>query len=223
MNNGILIGVGGIRFLWFACCLLLLPYRALAALPDPQAHVREVTDQVLEIIRTHRDEFRHDVPALYRAIEKVVVPHFDIETMSRWVLGKYWRRLSAGERERFVRNFEHLLIRTYSTALLEYEDQKIDYLPLRWDGRAERAQVRTRIVPSHGQPIPVDYTLRWKDGEWKVVDVKIDGVSLVANYRSTFGAEIRSRGIEGLLARLEARAREAAGEGGARGAADAGG
>ncbi len=221
--NRIHMRTEGIRLFLLACCLLLLSYGAKAALPDPQAHVREVTDQVLEIIRTHREEFRHDVPALYRAIETVVVPHFDIGTMSRWVLGKYWRRLSAEERERFVRNFEHLLIRTYSTALLEYEDQRIDYLPLRWDGRAERVQVRTRIVPSDGQPIPVDYTLRWKDGEWKVVDVKIDGVSLVANYRSTFGAEIRSRGIEGLLARLEARAREATGEDGARGAADAGG
>ena len=164
----------GIRFLWLACCLLLLAHGAQAALPDPQAYVRQVTDQVLEIIRTHREEFRHDVPALYRAIEKVVVPHFDIETMSRWVLGKYWRRLSPDERERFVRNFEHLLIRTYSTALLEYEDQRIDYLPLRWDGRAERVQVRTRIVPADGEPIPVDYRLRWRDGAWQVVDVKVE-------------------------------------------------
>ncbi|RMG30808.1 MAG: ABC transporter substrate-binding protein, partial [Gammaproteobacteria bacterium] len=59
-----------------------------------------------------------------------------------------------------------------------------------------------------GEAIPVDYTLRWKDGAWRVVDVKIDGVSLVANYRSTFGTEIRSRGIQALLARLEQRVQE---------------
>lgn len=201
---------GSSRFrAWWLLWLFVLPLGARgAALPDPQGFVRGVTDRVLEVIRTHREEFRNDLPALHRAIEVEVVPNFDIRTMSRWVLGKYWRRLGREDRARFVRNFEHLLIRTYSTALLEYRDQRIDYLPLRWDGKSPRAVVRTRIVPKAGEAIPVDYTLRWKDGAWRVVDVKIDGVSLVANYRSTFGTEIRSRGIQALLARLEQRVQE---------------
>jgi len=212
----------GVRMLLLWLWLLALPLPVLGKPTDPQAYVRQVTEQVLALIEAKRDAFRHDRPALYRAIEQVVVPHFDVPTMSRWVLGKYWRRLSADERQRFMRNFEYLLIRTYSTALLEYEDQRIEYLPLRWDGHAGRAVVRTRIVPREGDAIPVDYTLRWRDGDWKVVDVKIDGISLVANYRSTFGAEIRSKGIDGLLTRLEARVQES-GQGGDGSGAGSGG
>jgi phospholipid transport system substrate-binding protein len=96
-----------------------------------------------------------------------------------------------------------MLIRTYSKSLIEYTDQKIEFLP--YDGPEEgkrTTEVKTQVMQASGPAIPIDYRLREKDGEWKVYDIKIDGISLVTNYRNSFAADIRKVGMDGLIDKL---------------------
>ena len=104
-----------------------------------------------------------------------------------------------------VTEFRQLLVRVYAKALLNYSGQKIRYLPLRAGRRAGEVTVHTEVREAGGPPIPVNYRLYLKNGAWKVYDISIDGISLVANYRSSFAAEIRRKGVDSLIETLKAR------------------
>ncbi len=174
--------------------------------PPPERLVRATTERMIEAIRREREVLRSDRARLFALVEKIMLPHFDLERMAQRVLGKYWRRADRAQRERFVAEFRTLLMRTYATALLEYQDQEIRFLePLE---RGDDVLVRTKVEQDGGPPIPIDYRLYRAEQGWKVYDVAIDGVSLVINYRSSFSAEIRRGGIDGLIARLARHNRE---------------
>jgi phospholipid transport system substrate-binding protein len=118
------------------------------------------------------------------------------------VLGKHWRKAKADQRVAFTNEFKSLLVRTYSNALLEYADQTIKYLPFRDSQDAGDVTVRSEIEQPGGFPVPINYRLYLKAGEWKVYDVYIDDISLIANYRSSFSREIRKIGIDKLIQKL---------------------
>jgi phospholipid transport system substrate-binding protein len=133
--------------------------------------------------------------------------------MSQLVLGKNWRTATPEEQRQFVEEFRLLLVRTYATAMLKYSDQKISYLPYRGKPGEGEVIVQTEIEQPGGPPIPIDYSLHRKGGDWKVFDVKIDNVSLVVNYRGTFAGEIRSSGgVGALIGKLRERNQQAMNE-----------
>jgi len=143
-----------------------------------------------------------------RLLEQIVLPHFDFENISASVLGKYWRRADAEQRRRFREAFKSLLLHTYAVALLDNLDTDIEFEALRAPPGATDVTVRTNI-PQEGQfPLPVNYSMELIDGEWKVYDVEIDGLSLVTNYRTTFAREINKSGLEDLISTLEERSRD---------------
>jgi len=96
------------------------------------------------------------------------------------------------------------LLRTYSKSLAEYRDERIEFLPYEPSQKKNRAVVRSMFYPSGGQPVAVDYRLRNKNG-WKIYDIKIDGISLVKNFKSSFSSEIEQSGVDGLIASLQAK------------------
>ena len=151
--------------------------------------------QMLSRIEQDRSQISTNPRHVYELVDEILLPHIDFKRMSRWVLGKYWRRASVSEQDQFVAEFRNLIIRTYSTALLEYSGQEINFLPVRNNSDPNLASVRTEIRPDSGPMIPISYDLyRNSNGEWKVYDVSIDGISLIANYRSSFGSQIRRSG-----------------------------
>ena len=134
------------------------------------------------------------------------MPYFDFEKMSKLALGKNWRQLDNEQRVKFVEEFRLLLIRTYSTAMLEYTNEEIRLLPFRDDVSRKRVTVPMEVVQPAGPPIPMSLALYENDDNaWKVYDVKIDGVSLVTNYRSSFATQIRNKGVDNLISDLADR------------------
>ena len=195
------------------CGWVLLATMMLLSLTQPavantaqqaESLVRMTTEEMLTILRAEREILKSDPGRIYYLVDGIVLPHFDFYRMSRWVLGKHWRSASRAQRSRFVEEFKTLLVRTYATALLAYSDERVEILPTRKRGQVTRMTVRTEIRRSGSLPIPINYSMYLRDGLWKVHDVTIDGISLVANYRSTFGAQIQRGGLEGLIRRLEA-------------------
>ena len=184
---------------------------ATALIPSAQDMVKSTSTEIINSLRAQSEELHDNPERIYDFIQSRVLPHFDFERMSRLVLGKYWRRASPQERREFVEQFRYLLVRTYATAMLDYAEDPIAYLPFRDDPEAKDVTVRTEVDIPGGNPVPVDYSVYQVDGRWKVYDVSIDGVSLVVNYRSSFATQIRSEGgIEGLIAKMRERNQQAA-------------
>lgn len=186
-----------------ACALLMIVAGAGAASAEPDALVKQTTDKVISELTANRDAYVKDNGKLYDMVDAIVLPHFDFERMSKLVLGKHWRNASDAQKKEFVEQFKTLLVRTYATALFQYNGQKIVYKPFRKKEGSDQAVVRTEIVPQDGPPIPMHYALSSNgEGAWKVFDIRIDGISLVTNYRTAYDGEIQSGGIDSLISKL---------------------
>ena len=181
-----------------------------AATGAPDLVVHKTTDDLLATIRTDRAAYAKDHAKLYKMAEEKVLPHFDFVRMSQWVLGLNWRTATPEQRGRFVAQFRDLLVRTYSTALLNYTDQEIIYRPLNMKPTDDDVLVRTEVKQNGGAPnIPINYSFyKNKEGAWKVYDVTIDGVSLVTNYRSVYASKVKDQGMDGLLTSMLESAKE---------------
>ncbi|HFE38175.1 MAG TPA: ABC transporter substrate-binding protein [Gammaproteobacteria bacterium] len=168
----------------------------------PQALVKQVAEKTIGRIKADREKIKENPKYLHVVIDELLMPHFDFERMSRWVLGKYWRKASASQKKAFVEQFKSLLVRTYASSLQEYSDELITYAPFRGNLASGDAVVRSEVAQPGGFPIPINYRLYLKNDQWLVYDISIDDVSLVANYRSSFSRQIRRGGIDNLIKKL---------------------
>ena len=174
-----------------------------ATTQGPQQLVIETTERMLATLEQQAPQLEQNPALIYDLVGEIVLPHFDFVRMGGWVLGKHWRTASPEQKLRFVRAFRELLVRTYAVALLEYRGQRIEYLPLRADPAGGEVTVRTRVMQSGRAPVALNYTLWERDGRWRVYDISVDGISLVASFRTSYAAEIRERGLDALITRLE--------------------
>jgi len=194
---------GFFRFVGLCMSLILVPGVSAQAGVGPQAVIHQATDQLYAALQ-HECRSRTLRPkSLSLLVDEILLPHTDFERMSRLVMGKYWKQSSDSQRQQFVQEFKELLIRTYATAIHRVLPEDISYLPERNPGAPDKTVVRTEVRPEGMAAMPVHYHMYRKNGRWLVYDVRIEGVSLVANYRSTFAAEIKARGVEGLIVTLK--------------------
>jgi phospholipid transport system substrate-binding protein len=194
------------RFLLSLCTVLILAAGpAGATVVDPLDLVRQTADEVLAEVKERKQELTESPGKIYGLVEDIVLPRFDFERMSMLVLGKHWRTASEQQRAEFVVQFRELLVRTYASALLNYSDQEIRYLPVRQVEGAQEVTIATEVSSEGAPRIPISYALYSTGETWKVFDVTIDGVSLVSNYRTTFASQIRRYQLDGLIAKLAER------------------
>jgi phospholipid transport system substrate-binding protein len=184
--------------------LFVLP--ATAAEAAPQILIQDATNEMLQSLKDNKQQLEEDPSIIYGLVQKILMPNFDFAKMSKLALGKNWRKASTEQRERFTEEFRLLLVRTYSTAMLEFTDEEINFLPFRGDVEKKKVKVEMEIIQKGGPSIPMSLSMYLnKEEAWKVYDVKIDGISLVTNYRSTFATEIRNDGMDKLIDRLATR------------------
>lgn len=168
--------------------------------------VRSTTAQVLERLHANRETLESHPEQIYEIVQDLILPHIDFTTMSRWVLGQGWRKANAEQQERFTMEFRTLLVRTYANTLLSYSEEEIRFLPEIPGEQPDRTLIRSEIVQT-GQPsLPMHYRMRQgKDKQWKVIDIIANGASLVGTYRNTFQTDLRTRGLDALIASLAER------------------
>ncbi len=185
-----------------------LPTGVLAQESAPDALVKKVTDEVLDIIRKDKDIKAGSTRRAIELVEQKVLPHFNFSRMTALAVGKDWRQADAAQQKALTEAFKELLVRTYSNALIAYKNESVDYRPFKMQPGETDVTVRTQIH-QHGarQPITLDYSLEKQASGWKVYDVVVGGVSLVTNYRSSFATEVRNGGIDGLVKALQAKNR----------------
>jgi phospholipid transport system substrate-binding protein len=176
---------------------------------SPRELVRSLTDAVIAVLRDPNLDARQK----RSRIEEIVFDHVDFETMSRLVLAQHWRGLDEAHRRAFVEEFRRHLSVTYGKNVESYQNETVTITGDREEARGDWT-VQTRIVRNGPNDILVDYRLRRIGGEWKIIDVVIERVSLVSNFRSQFQSILTSGGIDRLLELL--RQKNEAGESGLR-------
>ena len=159
----------------------------------------------MDIILKDKDIQKGDRKKVIALIEAKVLPHFNFQAMTSSAVGRNWDKASAEQKARLIDEFKTLLVRTYSSALASYSNQKFDFRPLRAKPTDTDVTVNVRIMQSGSQPVTIDYDMEKRPGGWKVWDVRVGGISLVANYRTEFDNLIRESGIEGLIKALVAK------------------
>lgn len=186
---------------------LLCAAGAFAQETPPDVLVKNVTTEVVELITKDREIRSGNRAKLIEVIEAKVLPHFSFASMTSLAVGQSWNKATPEQKKRLIEEFKTLLVRTYASALAAYSDQRFDYRPLRAKPTDTDVTVQVRIMQSGAQPVPIDYSMEKTPSGWKVYDVMVGGVSLVANYRTEFNNMVREAGIEGLIKNLQAKNR----------------
>jgi len=173
---------------------------------EPQVLVKDSTDKMLQALKDNEQQLEEDPDVIFALVQDILMPNFDFNKMSKLALGKNWRKAKDEQKERFTEEFRLLLVRTYSTAMREYTNEEIRFIPFKGDLATKKVKVKMEIIQPGGPSIPMALSLYLtKDMGWKVYDVKIDGISLVTNYRSTFATKIRNGGLDKLIENLSSR------------------
>jgi phospholipid transport system substrate-binding protein len=178
---------------------------ALAQEQAPDALIKQVTNEVLDIVRKDKEIQSGSHKKAIDLVEAKVLPHFNFTRMTQLAVARDWKQASAAQQKVLADEFRTLLVRTYSKALTEYKNQTIDFKPFKMQAGETDVKVRTQIDQAGAKPIGLDYYLEKYPNGWKVYDIEVGGVSLVTNYRGEFTAEVRKGGIDGLIATLQAK------------------
>jgi phospholipid transport system substrate-binding protein len=166
------------------------------------AMVKSTSERMLSALKSQRSAIESNPAKIYGLVDQILVPKFDFEMITKAAVGKHWSKATAAQKKALTNGFQQVLIRTYAKALLNYSNEEISYLPEK-RGKSGTVVVPTKVSEPGAKAIPIEYKLHNKKGGWRVYDVKIDNVSLVSNYRSSFNSQIRKDGIDGLIKRLD--------------------
>ncbi len=169
----------------------------------PTGAVKETVDQVFVVLRDQALKDPGKEMERRAKLEEIIGRRFDYAEMAKRTLAAQWKGLSPEQQQEFVTLFQQFLANSYVGNVDGYSGEEVEYLKEREKGGF--AEVQTKVVSPKVQ-IPLDYRLLQKNGEWRVYDVVIDGVSLMKNYRGQFSRIINSSSFEALLEKLRSKA-----------------
>jgi len=192
----------------FALAWLLAVPSAHGQEPGPDVLLKAVSEEVIAEIRKDKAMQAGDGAKIATLVEKKIVPHFDFRRITQFAVGRGWRSATPEQQDRLTDEFKTLLVRTYSGALAGYRDHAIEFRPLRAASSDTEVTVRSVLRQAGAPPIAIEYDVAKSGGRWLVYDVRIDGISLVATYRSAFAEEFANRGVDGLISLLARKNRQ---------------
>lgn len=180
--------------------LISVPIAARAEILLPDELIKTTSREVLEVI--NKSKHTHDQKKLLEFIDAKVLPHFNFERMTRLAVGKAWRSATPEQKQTLINEFRTLLVRTYSKAFTLYVIASVEIKPLTVPANVDEIIVKTVIVRASAPPIPVNYEMEKTSTGWKVFDVIVEGISLVATHRGSFAEKVQQSGIDGLIKSL---------------------
>jgi phospholipid transport system substrate-binding protein len=185
--------------------LSLLASMSVQAEIAPDVLVKTIASDVTTVLKTDPAVLTN--PAKLRdLIESKLIPNFNFMRMTQLAMGRNWAKAAPEQQTALSKEFQTLLVRTYSGALASFRNNTIDTRPLRMAAGDTDVTVKTVINQPNGQGIPIDYSLeKGADGNWKAYDIVVAGVSLVTNYREEFNAVIRDQGVDALVKQLQSK------------------
>ncbi|NDH09048.1 MAG: ABC transporter substrate-binding protein [Gammaproteobacteria bacterium] len=191
-----------LKFLFSIFCLAS-SYSILAA-SNPLPMVIKMNQDVIEVLKKNQAKLQQNPHIIEKAITAYFLPHVDTLGMSRSVLGRNaWVAATPAEKTAFTQEFTQLVLRTYAQPLAAYNGEKVEFMPIRDKNLQRFTQVQTIIVRTNGQRIPMVYHLVFgNDGQWRVYDLSVEGVSLLNSFRNQFGQALRDHELKAVINRM---------------------
>lgn len=178
-----------------AALLLGRPSLAPAATTTgAMSQVQNLVDQAIKILQNKSTP----VAQRRRQLRDLVQQHFDFDDMARSALGYHWRTLKPAQRQEFTKLFKSFIEDAYLSKIQDYSGQKVQFISENMDGPGY-SQVRSRVVQDGKAPIPLNYMLERENNAWKIYDVTVDNISIIANYRNQFNRVINNEGFDKLM------------------------
>lgn len=174
------------------------------AVSSPVDILQNTSNQLISALQRNQATLKTKPQVVYGIVNQILLPHVDVMSMSSKALGREaWLRATPTQRQAFAQQFVTLLIRTYSSALAQYTNERVNFLPLRGDYNSQsRVQVNSVIVRESGPSINLSYRMMRAGGQWMLYDFSVDGVSIIESFRSQFVEVLQQRGIDGLISEL---------------------
>ncbi|MBC7490495.1 MAG: ABC transporter substrate-binding protein [Glaciimonas sp.] len=168
----------------------------------PDALIKRISLDVIETAKADKSIQGGNQQRILALVEEKIIPYVDFDRMTSLASGRFWREATTDQKKQLTEEFRSLLIFTYSGALSQVRDQKIDFKPMRGSAADTEVEVRSQVSQSRGEPIQLNYRMEKVANSWKIYDVNILGAWLVESYKGTFASEIGRSGIDGLIKAL---------------------
>lgn len=171
---------------------------------SPVPMLEQTAKQIIDSLKANKSNLKNNPSIIYSTVEKYLLPIVDVSGMSRSVLGRQaWNKASNAQKNQFSKAFTQLVIRTYSSPLAQYSDETVQFLPLRSPQNANFMRVNSVIVRTQGQNIPLTYSLVAKNGQWRIYDISVEGVSLLQSFRSQFAQVLQNANIDEVIRQMQ--------------------
>lgn len=172
---------------------------SVAAQEAPDALVKRISQEVLDAAKSDKDIQAGNQKKILELVESKILPYVDSQRMTALAAGRYWREATPEQKKRLSEEFRDLLIYTYSGAIAQIRDQKLEFKPFRGDAADTEVEVRSQVIQPRGEPIQLNYRLAKEGTGWKIYDVNVMGAWLVESYKNSFSTEISKNGLDGLI------------------------
>jgi phospholipid transport system substrate-binding protein len=172
---------------------------SLAIAESADEIVYKTTREVLNQLEINKQRLEKQPEFIKEIVRNIIVPNMDFDTMSALALGDSWNKLTDIEQACFSNSFKNLLVERYAYILLSYRDQNIHYQSAAPIGEKGYVSIVQTLTSPDAKPLTLEYPMRPDNNDWKVVDLVVDDVSLIRNYRKMFNKEIKHQGFAGFL------------------------
>jgi phospholipid transport system substrate-binding protein len=174
----------------------------VVAAPSPLPLMKQIAQGMITALKRNKSRLAGNTALVRRIVNQVLIPHVDIYAMAGRVVGRnYWLKASSSQRQTFAGLFKSRVLSTYAGALSSYDRDRVLFYPLR-SKIGNYAQVRSIIVRKSGQKIPVSYNMRYQNGKWQIIDLSVENVSIVNNYRAQYAGALSQGGLKNLIRKM---------------------
>ncbi len=189
-----------------ACVAFLTPVQAAIPQDDPEKMVRDLSLELVAKINEQRVELEAHPEKIKAFANTYVLPYVDAAKMARYVMSKHWRTASSQQKEGFTQAFSDMLIRSYSKSLLKLQINDVTVKPAR-EVKKGVVTVASEVIQADGTKTDVVYRayLNRKTQQWLLYDISIEGISMLLNYRKSYGSEISKKGLDQVISEMEAK------------------
>lgn len=172
----------------------------------PDVLIKRISQEVLDAAKSDKEIQTGNQKRILELVEAKVLPHVDFKRMTALAAGRFWRQATPEQQKQLTDEFRALLVYTYSGAIAQIRDQKLEFRPFRADPADTEVEVRSQVLqPRGGDPIQLNYRLEKTPAGWKIFDMNVLGAWLVETYKGNFASEISKGGIDGLIKTLAER------------------
>lgn len=183
-------------------CMSMGLMMSVQAQEAPDVLVKRLSTEIIDAAKTDKDIQSGNRQRINELVETKVLPHINFERMTSLAVSKNWRTATPEQQKQLVTEFRTLLIHTYSGAITQIRDQRVEFKPFRSAPEDTEVEVKSLVIQTRGEPLQLSYRLEKTAAGWKIFDINVLGAWLVETYKGSFSAEVSKNGVDGLIKTL---------------------